>query len=360
MVQPLKWDKFATEGQLPNYEVVPLRSPSIGVAACQMNGNMMVDAKNPKKVQRENLDKLLRMCDMAQGRAGMHAVGKPKVDLLVFPEYAWTGRRAEWDTEDWLRVAIEVPGEETEIIGKKAKELDAYIVFQAHTQDPKNWPGHFFNSSLIVNPKGEIIQNHWKAYRVNAGAWTYETTAHDVLDKFVEMYGWDAVWPVARTDIGNLSSYVCSGGFCPETARAFAFKGVEILCRCFGGGGQDLSGGKYRLQFRADCSFSLVYGVYANGGNGGSMIVDYLGRVLTEIVDNREAIVFEQIPIAQFRSEHARPSIRTEIYAPALTECPGRFPPNMYSDYGVPRNREEAFKLNQKHARWWSPWTANR
>ncbi len=353
--------KLTTEAQLQNYEVVPLRSDTIGVAACQMNGRRDADPNNPKKVQRENLEKLLRMCDMAQARAESFPWGPTRVDLLVFPEYAFCGRSHAWNTEDQLKISIEVPGEETEMIGKKAKELDAYIVFQSHTKDPKNWPGHVFNSSLILNPKGEIIQNHWKAYRVNSGAWTYETTTHDVLDKFVEMYGWDALWPVARTDIGNLSSYICSGGFCPETARAFTFKGAEILCRCFAGGGQESSGGIHRLRFRADCSFSSVYGVYANGGNGGSMIVDYFGRIMNEIVDNRDMVViFDRIPIAQFRSEHASPTIRTEIYVPALTMNPGQFPPNMYSDYGVPRDREDAVRLCQEHARWWSPITANR
>ncbi len=354
------YSKYETPGQLPNYEVVPLRSDTIGVAACQMNPNRNVDPNNPKKVQRENLDKVLLMCDIAQRSAGMFPMGPPKVDLLVFPEFTFVGSNSEWTTDDWLKVAIEVPGEETEIIGKKAKELDAYIVLQVHTQNPKDWPGHYFNETIIIDPKGEVISRHWKVYRINCGVFSWYTTVHDVLDKFVEMYGWDALWPVARTDIGNLSSYVCSGGFAPETARAFAFKGAEILCRCFGGGGHDLSGGKYRLQFQSECSSSLLWGIYANSGNGGSMIVDYLGRVLNEIMDNREAVVFDRIPIASYRAEHALPSIRTEIYVPALTMNPGQFPPNMYSDYGPPRDRDEAFKICKEHARWWGPWTANR
>jgi len=344
------FSKLETPGQLPNYEVVPLRSDTIGVASCQVNGRRDVDPNNPKKVQRENLDKILRMCDAAQVLSSRAA--RARVDLLVFPEYAFCGRNHTWNTEDQLKIAIEVPGEETEMLGKKAKELDAYIVFQSHTKAPKNWPGHVFNSSLIFNPKGEVIQNHWKAYQVCGGLWTYETTAHDVLDKFVEMYGWDAVWPVARTDIGNLASYVCSEGFAPETARAFAFKGAEILCRCWGGGGSPIMrAGKGRLEFRADCAYSQLYGIMANVTNGGSMIVDPLGRVMQEILDNRDGFIYDRIPIAQFRSEHARPSIRTEIYVPALTQCPGQFPPNMYSDYGVPRDREDAVRLCREHAR---------
>ncbi|MFC1972566.1 nitrilase-related carbon-nitrogen hydrolase, partial [Chloroflexota bacterium] len=303
----------------------------------------------------------LELCDVAAMKAGATPMGPPKIDLLVFPEFTFTGYNFEWTRDDWQKVAIEVPGEETEIIGKKAKELDAYIVFTAHTKDPKNWPQHYFNTSLIIDPRGEVIHQHWKAYRCTAGVYEWATTVHDVLDKFVEMYGWDAIWPIAQTPIGNLATYVCSEGFAPETARAFAFKGAEILCRCWGGGGSPVEkAGKGRLQFRADCANSLVYGIMANCANGGSMIVDPLGRIQQEILDDREGVIFERIPIAQFRSEHARPFIRTEIYVPSLTQVPGRFPPNMYLDNGVPYSSDEAFKLCEQHARFWSPWTANR
>ncbi len=348
-----------TEGQCPNYEVVPLRSNTIGVIACQMNPKRDIDVNNPKKARRENLDKMLFMCDMAKVRALQAAMGPPTADLLVFPEFSITGYDGTWTRDDWQKVAIEVPGEETEILGKKAKELNCYIAFASHTKDPKDWPGHYFNTSMIIDPKGEVIHKHWKAYRVTGGSGEWATTAHDVLDKFVEMYGWDAVWPVARTDIGNLATYICSEGFAPETARTFAFKGAEILCRCIGGGGE-LNSGKYRLQFRADCSFSLVYGIYTNGGNGGSMIVNPLGQVMNEILDNNERVVCARIPIAQYRSEHSRPHIRTEIYIPVMEQWPGQFPPNMYSDYGVPPDMADARRLCMEHARYWSYPTANR
>ncbi len=357
----IDYSKYQTPGQLPNYEVVPLKSETIGIASCQMNPDKQVDPNNPKKVQRKNLEKMLFLCDVAAMQAGGTPMGPPKVDLLVFPEFTFTGFNFEWTRDDWQKIAIEIPGEETDIIGKKAKELDAYIVFTAHTKDPKNWPTHYFNKSIVIDPSGEVIHQHWKAYRCTAGVYEWATTVHDVLDKFVEMYGWDAIWPVARTPIGNLATYTCSEGFAPETARAFTFKGAEILCRCWGGGGSPTQkAGKGRLQFRADCANSLVYGIMANTDNGGSMIVDPLGRVMQEILDNREGVIYDRIPIAQFRSEHTRPFIRTEIYVPALTVVPGRFPPNMYADYGVPSNSDEAFKLCEKHARFWSPWTANR
>ncbi len=61
------------------------------------------------------------------------------------------------------------------------------------------------------------------------------------------------------------------------------------------------------------------------------MIVDPFGRILNEIVDNRECVIYDRIPIAEFRAERARPHIRTEIYAPVLEQNAGQFPPKMYS-----------------------------
>ena len=351
-------DQYTTAGKCPNYDVVPLECENVGVAAVQFNPNRLVDPKNPKKVIRENLAKMLELADLAKIASLQWPTGQCNLKLLVYPEFSITGMNHVWTIDDWQRIALEVPGEETEELGKKAKQLNAYIVFASHIKE-KDFPGHYFNTSMIIDPNGKLIHRHWKCYRANAG-YEWSTTVHDVLDRFVELYGWDAVWPVARTSIGNLATYICSEGFAPETARAYAFKGAEILCRCFSGGGEEQKYGKYMLQFRADCANSLLYGVMANARNGGSMIVDPFGRIMNQSTDCRDTIVYENIPIGWYRANHERPFIRTEVYTPALTQNPGRFPPNLYLKHGVPRNAGEAAQLFTKNARWWGTWMANR
>ncbi|MFC2032272.1 nitrilase-related carbon-nitrogen hydrolase [Chloroflexota bacterium] len=339
------------------YEAVELTYKDIGACAVQMNP-MPVNSKQPKKGIKANLEHMLFLCDAASASV----LRKP--NLLVFPEFTLTGWDLVWTLKDWLNVAIEVPGEETEAIGKKARQCNYYIVFACHTKD-RDWPGHYFNTSIIIDPSGEVIHKHWKAYSGGPGG-EWGTTVHDVLDEFINRYGWDAVWPVASTQIGNIATYVCSEGFVPETARAFAFKGAEILCRCIGGGGGENKGGRFPLQFRADCAASNVYGVYSNGGSGAtfngvrvengaggsSMIVDPFGRIMNQATDSREAIIYDTIPIASFRDQRDRPFIRTELYAPVLEQYPGKYPPNMYSKYRVPNDWKDATKLAREHARW--------
>ncbi len=360
------WAQDKGQGLVPpgaSYDVVPLKFDEIRVASIQMNPTP-VDPKDPQKGIQQNLEHMLSLCDAAV----MWPPDPRGVQLMVFPEFTLTGFNTLWTREDWMKIAIMVPGPETDRIGQKAKELGSHIVLSTHTRDV-SWPGHFFNTSLIISPEGKVIHTHWKAYGV-PGWLEYSTTVHDVLDKFVERYGWGAVWPVAKTDIGNIATFVCAEGFAPETARAFAMNGAEILVRCIaneGGRSEIPEVSDQRLRMRSDCAASHLYGIYTNSqggsilingkhtaencGGGGSMIVDPYGRILNEANDSLEQIVHAIIPIKSFRSLHRTPSLRTELYVPVLEQHPGRFPPNLYSDY-LPADLLDARQWALKHARW--------
>src|SRR3546814_20734809 len=66
------------------------------------------------------------------------------------------------------------------------------------------------------------------------GVEQFTTTIYDVYDRYVEMYGLDAVIPVERTDIGNIS--LSSVQFEPELFRCMTLKGAEIILRTATGG----------------------------------------------------------------------------------------------------------------------------
>ncbi|MFC2019493.1 nitrilase-related carbon-nitrogen hydrolase [Chloroflexota bacterium] len=342
-------------GQLPNYELVPLEYDEIQVAAIQMNPIMDVDPRKPKAMVRANLKRMLELCEQASETfaAPLWAQGnyQKRINLVAFPEFTLTGYSHQRTREDWLNIAIEVPGgEEIKAIARMAKKLNCYIEFASHIQE-KDWPGHYFNTSMIVDPEGKLIHKHWKAYSGGPG-FEWATTVHEVLDEFVDRYGWDAVWPVARTPIGNIATYVCSESFAPENARIFAMKGAEILCLSIAGGGWDNRSGKLRVAFRAQCINSGLWGIYSNSRDGGSMIVDPDGRIMAEALDSGEKVVSYIIPIGLFRAAHSKPYIRTELYTPVLENYSGKYPPNMYSNSGVPKTRMDACRLASKHARW--------
>ncbi len=174
------------------YETVPLAYDEIKVASCQMISEQ-VDPKNPEPTIQKNLKTMLSLVGQAAAQG---------CQLMVFPEFALNlgpivqGPRVglftlRFTREDWLRAAIKVPGPETEAIAAKAKEHNCYISFSSYTQEPEEWPGHFFNASVIIGPSGDIIYNHWKNYWGYPGIGTeYASRVYDVLDEFVERYGW--------------------------------------------------------------------------------------------------------------------------------------------------------------------------
>ncbi|MFC1969392.1 nitrilase-related carbon-nitrogen hydrolase [Chloroflexota bacterium] len=334
----------------PAYEVVPLETEYVTACAIQHHP-VAIDPNHPAPAIKENLDNMIRVME-----GTYHAMFGGHKHLMVFEEFPLCGYDNTWTREEWLRIAIEVPnGKEVKAIGEWAKEHGTYVFFGTHFQEPDEWPGHFFNGCILIGPTGEIILKHWKAYSGFPGlGLEYATTVHDVLDEFLERYGWDAVWPVARTPIGNLAGYVCSEGFVPETARSYAYQGAEILCRIFGGGGYG-GGETHRTRFQMDCSFNSCWGVYSNSGSGvtinrvqrpansrggGSFICDNKGNILIEAADFSEQAIIYRIPIAEFRKTHKIPNIRTEIYVPIAEHNPGRYPPNLYTLYQQEHNGE--------------------
>ncbi len=180
------------------YPTVPLRKNkiAIGIVQTRVRG---VDGDNPEPGMKENLKYVLDCIDRA------HNSGP--CDLLCFHEFPIQGFR-HYNREQYLRVAIEVPGPEIEEIGKKAKKYNCYITMGAATKDP-DWPGHVMNMQIMVGPTGEVIAKHWKQARASRHA-SDQRAVHlpastTCLTGSSKCTAGDAVIPVTQTDIGNIS-----------------------------------------------------------------------------------------------------------------------------------------------------------
>lgn len=209
------------------YERKPLRSDVITVAAVQSRVRA-VNGQTPAPGIRANLAHMLELIDKVQGFGGTK-------DLLCFHEFPLQGWNP-WDRKELERIAITIPGPETEAIAAKARQYNCYIQFGAYAVD-KDWPGHILSITSIIGPTGELVARDWKARNIVGvfpGFELVTTTIYNALDRFVEMYGVDAVIPVHRTDIGNLAT--SSTQLEPELFRAMALKGAELLLRTASGG----------------------------------------------------------------------------------------------------------------------------
>jgi hypothetical protein len=148
------------------YLSVPLRQDTISVAALQSRVRS-VDVHNLAATMQSNLDHVLRLIDLAQGSpeewGGEQRWGGHQ-DLICLHEFPLQGFQP-WTRKELQRVAIDLPGPETQAIGARAKRYHCYIAFGCYAK-LKDWPGHVINMSVIVGPTGEIVSTQWKSRNI--------------------------------------------------------------------------------------------------------------------------------------------------------------------------------------------------
>ncbi len=307
------------------------------------------DADRHRQATRENLAHMLELIDKAFYYG-------PRPDLLFFHEFPLSGWR-RWTREEILRFAIEIPGEETEAIAKKAREYGCWIVFGAYAKD-RDWPGHVLSITTIMDAGGRIVDRHWKARNVKglfAGFELFTTTIFDVLDRYVEMYGRDAVVPVTRTPLGNLATSSIQRE--PELFRAMAMKGAEVILRT-------ASGGFTPMDIAATSLYNGVYTAIVNNsvspdnglffddaGSGGTAVYGPDGKPIAEASGKEEQLLIARIPIADFRARRRLPDVHMELYRDVFAAYAGRYPPNLWLER-VPDSLEDAAAFLAGKSRW--------
>jgi predicted amidohydrolase len=330
------------------YPTVPLAKDAwtLGVVQSRV---LAIDAANPAKGRRDNVQHMCDLIDAASGFSG------PK-DLLFFHEFPITGYNYKWSLAEARRVAIELPGEETEALAKKARQYGTWLVFGSYVRDP-DWPESLLSVTTIMNDKGEIVDKHWKARNIK-GVFRFElftTTIYDVLDRYVEVYGQDAVVPVTRTPLGN----ICTSSIQrePEYFRAMAMKGAEVILRT-------ASGGFTPADIAATSLYNSVYTAIANNaatpdnglyfedaGGGDSAIYGPDGKIMEVAPTAFETLVTARIPIKDFRARHRQPMVHTELVMPIFEAYRSRYAPGLFSKY-QPKDLEDSTRYLADKARW--------
>src|SRR5262245_62686320 len=109
------------------------------------------------------------------------------VRLIAFPEgalQAFNDEVLDLDHVQFAReCAIDIPGEETDELGKIAKEYNAFIMAQAKARHP-DLKDRFFNVGFVINPRGKVILQHYKVSPLFPVE--HSVCPHDVYDWWVE------------------------------------------------------------------------------------------------------------------------------------------------------------------------------
>jgi predicted amidohydrolase len=288
-------------------------------AACQL------DMPNPAK-RDEIAGRVERMLEMID-----HAVVgyEPFFDvrLVVFPEFAHAA--PIYPTVDELldTLAVPIPNEHTQRYQEKAKQLGIYIQTGTFLEMDSRWPGHVFNTTCLIGPNG-IISKYRKVHTWTP--WEVHTSPHDLA-------GYDEpIFPVADTEIGKIGTAICYDWLFPEAIRQLSLAGAEMLVRVSAymdpwGTTQPLDW--WTIINRVRALENMAYVVAANQAAslknyppfswpGGSMIVDYDGRVLAQAEPGTgEKIIVGPVDLAALRAErqrrrghHMLAHLRTEAY----------------------------------------------
>jgi predicted amidohydrolase len=249
------------------------------------------------------------------------------VQLVVFPEFAHAAPIYPTVQELLDSLAVPLPNEHTQRYQEKAKQLNIYIQTGTFLESDARWPGHVFNTTCLIGPDG-ICSKYRKVHPWIP--WEVHTSPHDLA-------GYDEpMFPVADTEIGKIGTAICYDWLFPEAIRQLSLGGAELLIRVSAymdpwGTAQPLDW--WTTVNRVRALENMAYVVAANQAAslesyppfswpGGSMIVDYDGRILAQAEPGTgEKIVVGPIDLAALRAERQRrrghnilAHLRTEAY----------------------------------------------
>ncbi|HEV3118028.1 MAG TPA: nitrilase-related carbon-nitrogen hydrolase [Gemmataceae bacterium] len=273
-------------------------------AACQ------TDLANPRT--REDIagqvDHMLAMVD----RAVVGYAPFFPVQLVVFPEFGHAAPIYPTVEELFDRLAVPIPNEHTDRYCRKARQHGIYIQTATFLERDDNYRGHVFNTTCLIGPDG-LLSRYRKVHTWIP--WEVHTSPHDLSLYSEQMY------PVTETEIGRLGVAICYDWLFPEAIRQLALNGAEVLIRV--SAYMDPWGATPPMDWwtvvnRCRALENMAYVVAANQGAaaehyppfswpGGSMIVDYDGRILAQAdPGSGEKIVVGPIDIPALREERER------------------------------------------------------
>lgn len=234
--------------------------------------------------------------------------------LVVLPEYFATSYPLGDTIPGWAaKGCFAMDGAEYEQLGRIAQDNGVYLCSNAYERDP-NFPELYFQSSVILDASGNQILRYRRLISL------YAPSPHDVWDKYLEVYGIDGVFPVARTPIGRLACIASEEILYPEIARALGLRGAEVILHSTSEVGSPELTPK-DIAKRARAIENMAYVVSANtagisgvdiplgSADGMSKIVDDQGRVLAAAGAGESMAAYADLDIAGLRRRRLRPGM---------------------------------------------------
>lgn len=220
IAQRPEWQAEANRRAQAMPEAPALESPSYGALLVQSLHVNVTGREDRDAVYARNIDHIFSIMD------GFASI--PTVRLAVIPEFGLHGVGFGWPVERFIEMAITLPGPESDRLAAYAQRNRIYICACAYEKDP-DWPGRFFNTAFILDDSGNLIHRYRKIMCADLSGMQPVTTPGGVMRHYIDRYGFDGLFPVARTPLGNLATMVCFDVNFSETARALVRRGAEVI-----------------------------------------------------------------------------------------------------------------------------------
>jgi predicted amidohydrolase len=274
-----------------------------------------------EKIMLQSIDRIERQIAASIGLLGRDTL------LVVVPEFFLTGPPVDETIDQWReKAALEINGRIYEALGAMVQRQQIYFSGNAYEQDPF-FPELYFQTNFIIGPNGDVLLRY---RRLNA---MYVPTPHDVWELYLDAYGYDSLFPVAKTNIGNLACIASEDILYPEVARCLTMRGAELLIHSTSEIGSPLPTQK-NIAKQARAIENMAYVVSANSAgvtgsslpegttDGRSKIIDPKGMILAEAAYGESIVANADIDLAALREYRQRPAVgnqlarhRVELYA---------------------------------------------
>lgn len=302
-----------------NTSIAPYKALALQITTHAVNN--CNDYAAAKSIMMQTIDRASKQIKASKAFIGAD------LKLVVLPEYFLTGFPMGESIEQWRdKGCIDMEGDVYDAIKRIAIDAQVYLSGNLYERDP-NFPELYFQACFIINPDGELILRY---RRLNS---MFAPTPHDVLDNYIKIYGEESLFPVVKTEIGNLACIASEEILYPEIARCMALKGAEVFLHNTSEVGaltptpkniaklaRSIENMAYVIS--ANSAGITGYSIPASSTDGHSQIVQYEGIKLIEAGFGESMVANATIHIDALRHHRNRPGmanylsrLRMELFA---------------------------------------------
>lgn len=314
---------------IESYVALALQAPCWAVNLCP----------TPEDARRRMLETIDYCGGLIRGSAGfIRTFSGDAARLVVLPEYFLTSFPLGESMESWIaRGCVAADGPEYEALARIAQDNGIYLSGNLYETDP-HFPDIYFQTSFILSDSGETILRYRRLVSM------FAPTPHDILDRYLDVYGEEALFPVADTPLGRLACVASEEILYPEITRCLALRGAEVICHSSSEIASPLATPK-NIAKQARAYENMLYVVSANSAcihgipfpqdstSGHSRVVDYKGHVLAEAATGESMCGNAEVDIESLRRARRRPAMtnmlaRQRLDLFAATYAQGVYPAN--------------------------------